>query len=87
MAEPARTSFSSFRQRAPDGADKGRSSRSGGLIARPHPRDSDWQRSWREERRNQLRGLIYLALAVLLFSLLRAGLRNVFTPAGWWRVW
>ncbi|WP_263367509.1 hypothetical protein [Edaphobacter bradus] len=39
-----------------------------------------------QERRRQLRGLIFLAMAVLVFSLLRAGIHHVFTP-GWWRVW
>jgi hypothetical protein len=39
------------------------------------------------ERRRQLRGLLLLALAILLFSLLRVGLHRVFTPAGWWRLW
>jgi hypothetical protein len=38
------------------------------------------------ERRRQVRGLLVLAFAVLLFSLLRAGLHNIFTP-GWWRLW
>jgi len=36
------------------------------------------------ERRRQLRGLLLLAVAVLVFSLLRA--HNVFTE-GWWRLW
>jgi hypothetical protein len=38
------------------------------------------------ERRRQVRGLLLLALAVLVFSLLRAGTNNIFTP-GWWRLW
>jgi hypothetical protein len=38
------------------------------------------------ERRRQVRGLLLLAAAVLLFSLLRAGSRSVFTH-GWWRIW
>lgn len=38
------------------------------------------------ERRRQARGLVLLALAVLVFSLLRFGLYRVFTP-GWWRLW
>jgi hypothetical protein len=38
------------------------------------------------ERRRQIRGLLLLAGGVLIFILLRAGLRNVFEP-GWWRVW
>jgi hypothetical protein len=40
----------------------------------------------RQERRRQIRGLLLLALSVLTFSLLRAGLHNIFTP-GWWRLW
>jgi hypothetical protein len=40
----------------------------------------------RVERKRQIRGLMLLAFAVLLFSLLRAGPGNVF-PAGWWRLW
>ena len=40
----------------------------------------------RQERKRQLRGLILLAFAVLLFSILRAGAGRVFTP-GWWRLW
>jgi len=38
------------------------------------------------ERRRQLRSLLVIALAVLIFSLYRAGLHNVFTQ-GWWRLW
>jgi hypothetical protein len=38
------------------------------------------------ERIRQIRGLMILALAVLLFSIWRAGFHNVFTP-GWWRLW
>jgi hypothetical protein len=38
------------------------------------------------ERRRQVRGLLLLALATLIFSLLRAGTHNIFTP-GWWRLW
>jgi len=37
-------------------------------------------------RRRQLRGLLLLALAVILFAILRAGVHRVFT-AGWWRLW
>ena len=40
----------------------------------------------RAERKRQVRGLMLLALAVLLFSILRKGVGNVF-PAGWWRLW
>jgi hypothetical protein len=38
------------------------------------------------ERTRQMRGLLLLALAALLFAVLRAGVGRVFTP-GWWRVW
>jgi len=38
------------------------------------------------ERGRQVRGLLWLAAAVLLLRLLRAGPRSVFTP-GWWRIW
>jgi len=37
-------------------------------------------------RRRQLRGLLLLALAAILFAILRAGVHRVFT-AGWWRLW
>jgi hypothetical protein len=38
------------------------------------------------ERVRQVRGLILLALAALLFAVLRTGVERVFTP-GWWRLW
>jgi hypothetical protein len=38
------------------------------------------------ERRRQIRGLLLLAIVILIFSLLRAGIHNIFTP-GWWRLW
>jgi hypothetical protein len=42
------------------------------------------------ERRAQIRGLLYLALAAIAFSILRAtlhsGLHSVFNR-GWWRLW
>ena len=38
------------------------------------------------ERARQVRGLLLLALAALLFAVLRAGVGQVFTP-GWWRLW
>jgi hypothetical protein len=38
------------------------------------------------ERRRQLRGLILLAVAVIVFTVFRAGVHWVFTP-GWWRLW
>jgi len=39
-----------------------------------------------QERKRQVRGLMLLAFAVLLFCILRAGIGRVF-PAGWWRLW
>jgi hypothetical protein len=42
--------------------------------------------SKQHERRRHVRGLLLLAITTLIFSLLRAGLHNVFTP-GWWRLW
>lgn len=38
------------------------------------------------ERRRQVRGLLLLALAVIVFAILRAGLHRVFS-VGWWRLW
>jgi hypothetical protein len=38
------------------------------------------------ERRRQIRGLLLLAIAVLVFSILRAGTHTIFTP-DWWRLW
>jgi len=38
------------------------------------------------ERRSQVRGLVWLALAAIVFAILRAGVHRVFTP-GWWRLW
>lgn len=40
----------------------------------------------RSQTRSQVRGLLLLALAAILFAILRAGIHNVFTP-GWWRFW
>lgn len=37
-------------------------------------------------RRRQLRGLLTLALAAILFAIFRAGIHRVFTT-GWWRLW
>ncbi|HVJ08810.1 MAG TPA: hypothetical protein VM554_10525 [Acidisarcina sp.] len=39
-----------------------------------------------EQRRRQVAGLALLAIAILIFSLWRAGLAAVF-PTGWWRLW
>ena len=38
------------------------------------------------ERGRQIRGLLLLALAVMLFGFLRAD-RHVIFPPGWWRLW
>jgi ferric-dicitrate binding protein FerR (iron transport regulator) len=38
------------------------------------------------ERRGTVRGLLLLALVVLIASVLRAGVEKVFLP-GWWRPW
>jgi hypothetical protein len=38
------------------------------------------------ERRRQVRGLLLLAAAAILFAILRAGTHHVFTR-GWWRLW
>lgn len=38
------------------------------------------------ERRRQVRGLLLLALVVLLVSILRAGVHRVFST-GWYRLW
>jgi hypothetical protein len=40
----------------------------------------------RAERRRQVRWLLVLAIAVLIFSVLRAGVHRVF-GVGWWRLW
>ncbi len=54
------------------------------------PRQQQARREARQhERRRQLRGLLLLAAAVLVFSLIRASLspgQHIFTP-GWWRLW
>ena len=38
------------------------------------------------ERKRQVRGLLLLAIIVLVISVLRTGIHNVFLP-GWWRLW
>jgi hypothetical protein len=38
------------------------------------------------ERRRQVRGLLLLAFAAILFAIFRAGVHRVFT-VGWWRLW
>ena len=40
----------------------------------------------RLEQRSLLRGLILLAVVILIASLARAGLNRLFVP-GWWREW
>ena len=57
------------------------------VLDQEKPEAGKLTRSRSLERRRQVRGLLLLALAVLIFSLLRAGLHHVFTPAGWWRLW
>jgi hypothetical protein len=51
--------------------------------------DEARHRARNRERRRQLRGLLLLAAAVLVFSLIRASLspgQHIFHP-GWWRLW
>jgi len=38
------------------------------------------------ERHRQIRGLLLLAIVILIVSILVAGPHNIFTP-GWWRLW
>lgn len=38
------------------------------------------------ERLRQVRGLLLLVVAAIVFAILRAGIHNVFT-IGWWRLW
>ncbi len=38
------------------------------------------------ERRRQARGLLLIALVILVLSIFRAGIHRVFTQ-GWWRLW
>ena len=40
----------------------------------------------RHERRRHTRGLLLLALAAIVFAIVRAGAHRVFTQ-GWWRLW
>ena len=39
-----------------------------------------------QERRRQVRGLLLIAVVILILSILRAGVHRVFTQ-GWWRLW
>jgi len=42
--------------------------------------------SERNVRRQQVRGLVWIALGVILLSVVRAGVHRVF-GVGWWRLW
>jgi hypothetical protein len=53
----------------------------------PAPTEKQLTQRRNRERVRQVRGLLLLAFAVLVFIILRAGVHNVFTPAGWWRLW
>jgi len=55
-------------------------------MAPPSARVRNLPKRLLQERRRQLRGLMLLAFAVLLFSILRAGFPQVF-PHNWWRLW
>ena len=52
--------------------------------------DGRWRQALREresvERASMLRGLMWLAILILLVSFARAGLGRVFVH-GWWRQW
>jgi hypothetical protein len=39
-----------------------------------------------QQTRQQVRGLLWLAILVILGSIARAGLHAAF-PNGWWRLW
>jgi hypothetical protein len=54
----------------------------------PHKEEADKAAANAEqlERRRQVRGLLLLALAAIVFAILRAGVHRVFTT-GWWRLW
>ena len=55
----------------------------------PHtsnPREAKSPDAAEQLKRRQLRGLLLLALAAIIFAILRAGGHRVFT-AGWWRLW
>jgi len=43
------------------------------------------EQSRQQERRRQIRGLLLLALAVLLMSMVRR--HDPFFTPGWWRLW
>ena len=56
------------------------------LSVRMTTHKTSYSKTEQLERRRQLRGLILLAIAVIAFTVLRAGMHRVFTP-GWWRLW
>jgi hypothetical protein len=61
------------------------------LPTRAMQRALDEDKAYRQDReaqqlRSLMRGLIVLALVVMLASMARAGLARVFVP-GWWRQW
>jgi hypothetical protein len=51
----------------------------------PREASQDLERR-RLERRRQVRSLLFLALAAIVFAIIRGGAHNVFT-SGWWRLW
>jgi len=53
-----------------------------------HRTNSPPQRSLRRlaAKTSQVRGLLLLAIAAIVFAILRAGVHHVFT-IGWWRLW
>jgi hypothetical protein len=51
----------------------------------PHDTPEQHERR-RAQTRSQVRGLLLLALAAIVFAILRAGPHRVFTH-GWWRLW
>jgi len=55
-------------------------------LSRLKSADERLTAAYAQERKRQVRGLVLLALAVLLFGILRKGIHIVF-PAGWWRLW
>ncbi|WP_035358953.1 hypothetical protein [Edaphobacter aggregans] len=57
-----------------------------GLQRSPQSGRENHAEALQQERKRQIRGLMLLAFAVLLFVILRAGVSNDFTPR-WWRLW
>lgn len=54
------------------------------MLARNSPQSGKEMHA--KQRRSQVRGLLLLAVAALLFAILRAGVTRAFNP-GWWRLW